>query len=280
MPELPEVETIRSSLEERIGQSKILKLYFYQPKILKNSSLEELEKLLVDKKIKTYKRIGKTLLVEIGEYTLTISLRMEGKFYINEKLEKGKHTVFIMELEKDNGDIIFLKYEDVRKFSTLYITKTNELYELKSIKKIGLEPFDNKLTVEYLKTSWKKKSKAIKAVILEQDIIAGIGNIYADEILFACKIHPETSANCLSDEDLDKFIKYTREILQKAIKLKGSTIRSYTSLDGSGTFQKHLKAYGRGGSECLECNEVLLKIRVGGRGTSYCPSCQTKQDSK
>lgn len=277
MPELPEVETIKNSLIEKTKNSKIEEIHFYKENILKNSTVTEFKEKLLNNKLDDFKRIGKTLLIEVGEYTLAVSLRMEGKFFIDNELQPEKHTIFILKLTTPDKRNLYLKYEDVRKFSTIHITKSSELHNLEPIKKIGMEPFDNELTPQYLQEKWAKKNKAIKAVILEQNIISGIGNIYADEILFACKIHPMTPANSIGHSDLENVIKETRRILEKAIKLKGSTIRSYTSLDGSGTFQEHLKAYGRSGQECLICNTKLEKIRVGGRGTTFCTKCQQQK---
>ena len=140
---------------------------------------------------------------------------------------------------------------------------------------MGLEPWNKNLNSNYLIDKYKNKKLPIKTTLLDQSIIVGIGNIYADEILFLSKITPLKQSNKLTEEDLNKIIKYTKEVLEKAIEKGGSSIRSYTSVDGvHGLFQQELYVHTKKGENCRECSTIIEKIKVGGRGTYYCPNCQ------
>jgi formamidopyrimidine-DNA glycosylase len=164
---------------------------------------------------------------------------------------------------------------DVRKFGKMLLIKKEDINKIGPIKDIGLEPWDNRLNVSYLKDKYKNKRLPIKSVILDQSIIAGIGNIYADEILYASGISPLKKAMNLNDKELDNIIINTRIILEKAIKMGGSTIHSYASVDGvTGLFQTELKVHTKAGFKCIKCGSIIEKIVVGGRGTYYCPNCQ------
>ena len=166
-----------------------------------------------------------------------------------------------------------LRYNDTRKFGKMHLVRKNEL-ELTPIAKLGLEPWDESLTKEYLKEKLNKK-KAIKTLLLDQTIIVGIGNIYADEILFLSKINPETEGCNLTKKNLQDIIDNTKKVLEKAIQSGGTTIHTYTSVDGiTGRFQQQLLVHGKKSEPCPNCQTEILKIVVNGRGTYYCPKCQ------
>lgn len=207
----------------------------------------------------------------LDNYYLLSHLRMEGKFFVKNKKEqrdKHEHVVFSF------TDNIELRYHDTRKFGKMYLQKKEKIENNKPLSELGLEPWDRKLTTKYLKDKLSKKP--IKTELLNQSIIAGIGNIYADEILFLSKIHPEKESNKLTDKNLEDIIKYTKETLEKAIKLGGTTIKSYTSSEGvHGRFQNELLVHTK--EICPICKNQIMKIKVGGRGTYYCPKCQTKE---
>ena len=153
--------------------------------------------------------------------------------------------------------------------------KKEDIDKIGPLVELGLEPWDNKLTSKYLLDKFKNKRLPIKTVLLDQSIIVGIGNIYADEILFLCKINPLKKCNLITEEEANNIIKYTRSVLEEAIKMGGTTIRTYSSVDGvHGLFQKELLVHGKDKDTCPECNTKIEKIRVGGRGTYYCPNCQ------
>jgi len=222
--------------------------------------------------INNINRRGKWLLFDLNNYYLLSHLRMEGKYFFKkteEELEKHEHVVFHL----DNNEE--LRYKDTRKFGKMYLIKKEDIDVIGPIKDLGLEPWDDNLTIEYLRNKYKNKKLPIKTVILDQSIIVGIGNIYADEILFLSKLNPLIKANELTDIDLENIIKYTKEVLEKAIKLGGTTIRTYTSVDGvHGRFQNELLVHGKDKDNCPNCGESIIKIKVGGRGTYYCANCQ------
>lgn len=275
MPELPEVETVKETLKRRILKKRINKIKVLYDGIIA-SNIDEFKSNIVGQTINDIKRLGKWLIFELDDYYLVSHLRMEGKFFIkdlDEKVVKHEHVVFEL-------DDISLRYHDTRKFGKMYLVKKDRLYLDTPLCKIGLEPWDNKLTSAYLKEKYNKNI-SIKTLLLDQEVISGIGNIYADEILFMSKINPCKKGNMLSNVDCENIIKNTRTVLEKAIELGGTTIRSYTSSLGvTGRFQNELLVHQREDEECYTCKEKIVKIKVNGRGTYYCPVCQTNDEEK
>ena len=271
MPELPEVETVKETLKRIILNKKIQKVEVLYPKIIEYPSVEEFINILKDKEIKDINRRGKWLMFNLGDYTLLSHLRMEGKFFIkqhDDEINKHEHVIFKFD---DNE----LRYRDTRKFGRMYLYKSDEVNDKKPLNELGLEPWDKTLTSTYLIEKYKNKKLPIKTVLLDQSIIVGIGNIYADEILFLSKINPLTKCSDLSKRDCERIIKNTREVLENAIKLGGTTIRSYESSEGvHGLFQNELYVHSKENENCPICSTKIKKIRVGGRGTYYCSKCQ------
>ena len=271
MPELPEVETVKETLKRIVLNKKIQKVEVLYPKIIEYPSVEEFINILKDKEIKDINRRGKWLMFNLGDYTLLSHLRMEGKFFIkqhDDEINKHEHVIFKFD---DNE----LRYRDTRKFGRMYLYKSDEVNDKKPLNELGLEPWDKTLTSTYLIEKYKNKKLPIKTVLLDQSIIVGIGNIYADEILFLSKINPLTKCSDLSKRDCERIIKNTREVLEKAIKLGGTTIRSYESSEGvHGLFQNELYVHSKENENCPICSTKIKKIRVGGRGTYYCSKCQ------
>lgn len=208
---------------------------------------------------------------ELNDYYLVSHLRMEGKYFLKNKDEElSKHDYIIFDL----GDKE-LRYNDTRKFGKMYLIKKEEVYEKAPLKDLGLEPWDENLNIDYLKEKYKNKRLPIKTLLLDQSIITGIGNIYADEILFLSGINPLLKPSNLTDKNLEDIIKYTRETLNKAIELGGTTIRSYESAEGvHGRFQNNLLVHNHEADKCPNCKEIIIKTTVNGRGTYYCPNCQ------
>ena len=274
MPELPEVETVKNSLKLRLIGKKIYKVVVRYPNIIAYPSVDDFIKGVGGKEIRDIKRRGKFLMFDLGDSYLLSHLRMEGKYFFkkhDEEINKHEHVIF------DLGDIE-LRYMDTRKFGRMYLIKKDMVNDMKPIGELGLEPWDEGLTVSYLKDKYKNKKLPIKSVILDQSIIVGIGNIYADEILFMGRINPLKVASKLDDKELEDIIKYTRSVLNHAIELGGTTIRSYTSVDGvHGRFQNELAIHGNDKGVCPICGEKIEKIKVGGRGTYYCPKCQKEK---
>lgn len=272
MPELPEVETVKNSLKIRLVGKKINDVKVYYGNIIEYPSVRDFIKMIKGQRIKDMDRYGKWIIFVLDNYYLLSHLRMEGKYFFRKKGEallKHEHVVF----ELDNGEE--LRYMDVRKFGKFYLIKKEDIDKIGPFLKMGLEPWDSKLTVAYLKDKFSKKRIPIKSVLLDQSIIVGIGNIYADEILFLSGISPIKRACDLVDEEIHSIIINTKDVLDKAIQKGGTTIRSYTSVDGvHGLFQQELFVHGKKDCQCVKCGSVIEKIKVNGRGTYYCSTCQ------
>ena len=272
MPELPEVETVRRSLKLKLIGTKIISCDIYHNNIIEYPSVSEFKNNIIGQTFRDIERHGKWLKFVLDDYYLLSHLRMEGKFFfrsIDEEIHKHEHVVFGL----DNGTSF--RYMDVRKFGKMHLIKKEDIDKIGPLLNVGLEPWDENLTIDYLKGKYKNKKLPIKTLILDQSIIAGIGNIYANEILFASSINPLKSGVGLSDKELESIINNTRDILSKAIEMGGSTIHSYTSVDGvTGLFQQELMVHTRVNQKCKICGTNIKKIVVGGRGTYYCPNCQ------
>ena len=272
MPELPEVETVRRGLIQKVKGRKIINCKVLWDGIIAYPGKEEFIKEIKNQTINDIERRGKFLLFILDDYYLTSHLRMEGKYFIKdpkETLSKHDHIIFTLDNNQE------LRYNDTRKFGKMHLTKKDELVK-SPISKLGKEPWDKDLTIDYLKEKLNRKL-AIKTLLLDQSIITGIGNIYADEILFLSKINPETSGMDLTRKNLQAIIDNTRSILSKAIELGGTTIHTYTAVDGiTGKFQQELLVHGKKDEACPNCHTKIVKIVVNTRGTYYCPKCQKK----
>ena len=272
MPELPEVETVKETLKLKLIGKKIKDVKVYYDGIIAYPEVKEFSKQIKNLPIKDIKRRGKWLMFYLDKYYLLSHLRMEGKYFFKnkeDKLDNHEHVVFTLDDDEE------LRYRDTRKFGKMYLIKKEDINSIGPIKDLGLEPWDNNLNINYLKDKYKNKRLPIKTVLLDQSIIVGIGNIYADEILFLSKLNPLIKCCDLKDNDLNNIIKYTKKVLEKAIKLGGTTIRTYTSVDGvHGRFQNELLIHGKDKDVCPNCGQPIEKIRVGGRGTYYCINCQ------
>ena len=271
MPEIAEVETVRNTLKKRILNKKIIKVeIFYEPII--ESDIKSFAKDLIGKSFKDIKRRGKWLIFETEDRYLLSHLRMEGKFFIkniNEPKEKHEHIIFTFE------DNTTLRYHDTRKFGKMNLIKKEALENTPSIAKQGLEPGEEELTSKYLLSKFKNKKLPIKTALLDQTIISGLGNIYANEVLFYAKINPLKEASKLTEEECELIIKGSKEIIKEAIKMCGTTIKSYTSSLGvTGRFQQKLKVHKKEGEPCSICGKPIVKIKIGGRSTYYCENCQ------
>ena len=268
MPELPEVETVKNTLIREIKDKQIISASVYWDNIIAYPEVKEFEKQIRNQKINDIHRRGKWLMFELDDYYLLSHLRMEGKYFIrntDDKIEKHQHVIFHF---SDGTD---LRYHDTRKFGKMYLLSKDTAFSAKPLSELGLEPWDENLTPEYLKNKFHKKP--IKTELLDQTIIVGIGNIYADEILFLSKINPKTLATNLTTKDCQNIIDFTKQVLEKAIEYGGTTVKSYTSSEGvHGRFQQHLLVHTK--EECPICHSKITKITVGGRGTYYCENCQ------
>ena len=270
MPELPEVETVRKGLIKKVKGRTIKKCLVRWNGIIAYPNVDSFIQNITNQKINDIDRRGKFLMFILDDYYLISHLRMEGKYFIKnptEDLNKHDHVIFTL----DDG--FELRYNDTRKFGKMYLVKKDEL-KISPIAKLGEEPWSNNLTKEYLRNKLNKK-KPIKTLLLDQSIITGIGNIYADEILFLSRINPETPGEKLTDNNLKDIIENTKSVLEKAITMGGTTIHTYTAVDGiTGKFQQELLVHGKKDESCPTCGTKIIKITVNTRGTYYCPHCQ------
>lgn len=272
MPELPEVETVKETLKLRLIGKVITGVNVYYDNIIEYPSVLEFKGNIVNQRINGMSRYGKWLIFELDDYYLLSHLRMEGKYFFRTKMDElNKHEHVVFSLDDDTE----LRYMDVRKFGKMHLILKDEIKTKGPLIGMGLEPWDKNLTIDYLKGKYAKKKLPIKSVLLDQSIIVGIGNIYADEILFLSEINPLVKTNELTDSNLENIITNTKKVLELAIKKGGTTIRSYTSVDGvHGLFQQELYVHSKANEACRVCNSNIIKIKVGGRGTYYCPKCQ------
>lgn len=270
MPELPEVETVRKTLESWCLNKTISDVELHYPRVLEDLDFETLKNKIINKKINKIDRYGKYLFLVLDDCVLISHLRMEGKyFFVDEEDEYiKKHKVITFKL--DDGNLI---YHDVRKFGKIKLCEGCNYLLDKSIAKLGKEPFT--ITSEELYNKLQHLNKTIKQCLLDQSIIAGLGNIYVDEVLFESGILPLKNSKEITLSDCRKIIASSIKILNRAIELKGSTIATYHfNNNESGGFQNEHKVYGKKGCKCVKCSSLIEKTTVGGRGTYYCKNCQ------
>ncbi len=268
MPELPEVETVKNVLKKRILNKTIKNVNIFYHKTIADDN-ELFLKKIKNQKINDIKRRGKWLLFELDNYYMLSHLRMEGKYLFRkkgEKVAKHEHVAFLLDDDTE------FRYHDTRKFGRIYLVDKDKL-ENSKLKNLGPEP--GQITFKDLKKKYQKKTIAIKTALLDQTIFVGLGNIYADEVLFLSKINPTRKTNSLTDFEIKEIIKNTQIVLNKAIDLGGSTIKTYTPEEGvSGKFQNELLVHSKKGDNCQRCKCIIEKTKVNGRGTYYCKNCQ------
>ena len=290
MPELPEVETIRRDLSILVGQ-KISALKIISPKTASHSAAF-FKKALLGFALKAIDRRGKLLIFsfENGRFLL-VHLKMTGQLIYQSRqvnivgghsLGEGsyaksvggelpnKHTRAIFNFSGD-GQLFF---NDLRKFGYLKLTDQGELDKI-LIKNYGPEPLSSEFSAQRLLEIFKSRKTSIKAVLLNQKLVAGLGNIYVDESLFAAKIRPTRIASQIKPIEIKKLTQEINKIIKKAIANRGTTFNNYVDSKGrKGNFSQFLKVYGRRGQNCLICHKPILRIKLVGRGTHYCPHCQ------
>ena len=274
MPELPEVETVRRGLEKLILGKKILNIEIRYPKMIK-TDLNQFQKELPGQVIQSMGRRGKYLLFNLRDKVLISHLRMEGKyFYYPDEIPERKHAHILVHFE----DGTTLVYEDVRKFGTMELLAPELLDSYFISKKLGPEPTDQDFDLGRFKLALKKSKKSIKSHLLDQTLVAGLGNIYVDEVLWRAKVHPSRHSNSLTAQEARKAHDETIKVLGQAVEKGGSTIRSYTNAFGEdGTMQEFHQVYDKAGQACSRCGSTIEKIQLGGRGTYFCPKCQRRK---
>lgn len=277
VPELPEVETVARSLYPHIHGC-----VFASAELLRAQSLHPLSfslDLLKDKKIIDVTRRGKLLILNLDAREnsdvsmLIFHLRMTGRlFTASANREQGKHTRCKFNLLKESGEPLQLFFDDARTFGQILASNPARLQDWEFWRELGPEPLT--LQPEELAPRLKGK-RALKTALLDQKVIAGIGNIYADESLFMAGLLPDRPADSLKDSEVEKLLKAVQHILNLSISQCGSSIRDYRDADGNaGSFQNSFSVYGKGGQNCPKCGNILQKTRLGGRATVFCPVCQ------
>ncbi|MGE4341804.1 MAG: DNA-formamidopyrimidine glycosylase [Bacilli bacterium] len=275
MPELPEVETVRQVLSSLIIKATITDVEILKERIV-TTPLDQFKSRLIGATFERIDRIGKYLIFYFDRDLILVShLRMEGKYIEilpGETLSRFARVVFTL---KDGRKLC---YDDSRQFGTMTLIESHELASLKGLTKLGPEPFEAETQEVYQR--FLKSSRPVKELLLDQTVMTGLGNIYADEVLFLSSLHPQYPANKVSKDKVEEIIKHAITVLNQAIMAGGSTIRTYHPGNGiTGDFQTHLNVYGRQYQPCFICGHKLKKIFVGGRGSTYCPHCQRRVDA-
>lgn len=265
------METVRQTLKRKILRKKIKNVNVLYERMIE-SDINEFKNNLIGLEFSDILRKGKWLLFEIGDYYLCSHLRMEGKYFIknhDEEINKHEHVIFTF---TDNTE---LRYHDTRKFGRMNLVLKKDINSVEGVRKQGIEPIDSNLSKEYLYDAFKKKRLPMKTLLLNQTIISGLGNIYADEVLFASKINPLKLGNEITLDECQRIVDSSKLIIEEAIKCGGTTIKSYTSSLGvTGRFQQNLMAHKRENEQCKNCDSIIKRIVVGGRSTYYCENCQ------
>jgi formamidopyrimidine-DNA glycosylase len=287
MPELPEVETVRIGLQQFLPGRRVLQVTHDWPKGFPNADTD-VKTFLISATVQGVRRRAKVLLIDLNtHYTLVIHLKMTGQLVF-----RGDHERFgaghpndslVGELPDKSTRVIFtfadhshLFFNDQRKFGWIRLLPTPEVANLDFFQKVGPEPLAADFTAQQFMTRLRRRTKSgIKTVLLDQTVVAGIGNIYADESLWSAKIHPEARVQTLSDAQLTTLFKAMRTILNLSIEKGGSTDRTYVDAKGQrGSYLTFANVFRREGQPCPRCGTTILKTKVAGRGTHICPSCQ------
>lgn len=273
MPELPEVETIKRVIEPQIQGLIIEKVIVKRPEVIANPAAEEFCRLLTGQTISHMTRRGKFLIIQLNSNDrIILHLRMTGcLLFTPADYPEEKHTHIIFSLNKGKE----LRFSDTRRFGRFWLLKEGEADTYSGIEKLGIEPLDRELTAGYLNAHLGKRKKNVKECLLDQSIIAGIGNIYSDEILFTAGIYPACPAKNLKMKEWERLAATIPECISYFIEVNKITPEDY--LETKGQYYRNtpfLQVYGRDGKPCPKCGEALRRIVIGGRSSVYCPVCQ------
>jgi len=282
MPELPEVETIRKDLQEKITYKQIKDVIVNISKIIKKPSLEEFIIKTKDKKIKEIDRRGKYIIIHLdSEDKLIVHLGMTGLLIY--PYNKNSKEILEGEIKAKHNHLVFtftddtqLVFNDVRRFGKIFLV--SNIDEVESIVKLGVEPLEDYFTEEvFIQVLNKKKNSKIKSFLMKQEFITGLGNIYANEVLYRSNIHPLRLISSLNKEEVRNLYQQIKLVLSEAVELRGSTVadEAYRDTDGEkGKFAKKLQVYARKGEPCIKCGHHIEVVKIEGRSTFICPQCQ------
>ncbi|PPE06142.1 DNA-formamidopyrimidine glycosylase [Williamsoniiplasma lucivorax] len=274
MPELPEVVTVVKLLAPKIIHQTIVKFEIYYRKLLWRNEVDDFKQRVENQTIQNIYNKGKYIIIELENDVIISHLRMEGRWSVEpQKQLSYKENWLEAQFIFQDGNV--LRYYDSRKFGTLEIVSKATFLSGEALKNVGPAVLDPNLTAKYLYDVFRKNKRPIKTVLLDQSIIAGIGNIYDNEILFAAKINPLTLANQISLKKVENILKHAHNIIEHSISVGGTTIHSFApQKDVIGGYQDFLKVHGREKQECYVCQTKIEKMKIQGRGTYFCPFCQ------
>ena len=270
MPELPEVETVVRGLREPLIGRTILGATAHWPPTIAAPSIDEFAAMIAGRCVVSVGRRGKYVVIELNRGYLLIHLKMSGRLQVvpgDKPLDKHTHTFF----ELDDGHQ--LRFRDVRKFGRVYLIQDMD----QITGSLGPEPLADDLTLEAFAALLARRSGRLKALLLNQTFLAGLGNIYADESLFAAGLHPLRTANSLTPDEQSRLYHAIRRVLGRAVDGRGTTLedQGYVDAEGQpGSYQDRIAVYGCTGEPCTVCGATIERIIVGGRSTHYCPRCQ------
>lgn len=289
MPELPEVETIAEELKLKVLNGTFIDLWTDTEKLIKLPAFGKFKKEMIGKRIEKVSRRGKNIIFDLSQgKTLLVHQKMTGHLLFgkweksgsgwrslvpgpmaDDKMNSYLHLIFWL----DNGQMLALS--DLRKFAKVELWSSEDFYKSGYFNELGPEPLDKNFSLEKFENRLSGKPGRIKQVLMDQSVIAGIGNIYADEILWAAKISPFRRADSLSGQEMKTVYKEMKDILKTAIKVKGSSMSDYRTLSGEkGGYQLISKVYRREGEKCPNCGETIKREKIAGRSAHYCPVCQ------
>lgn len=272
MPELPEVETIVRHLRETIITTDVEKVEPLLPKVIHTPDPVDFVAQLTGKQITAVRRRGKYILISLsGNAVLVVHLRMTGQLVFEPQGgDYPKHTHLVLHLSDGR-----LRFTDLRQFGRFWLVPETELHTVSGLRDLGVEPLSPGFKQKDFTAALGGRRGKIKALLLNQCFIAGMGNIYTDEALFRSRIHPERKANEISLHEAQGLYRAVKEVLKEGIAFGGTSVRDYVDGEGKeGRFQDMLRVYGRKGESCPRCGETIMRIKTAGRGTYFCPRCQ------
>jgi len=273
MPELPEVETVVRGLRAPLIGRTFSDVWYDRANVIQTPSPEEFIARIAGQTVRSISRRAKYIMCHLDHDDLLVHLRMTGRLYVVDKDHSERDDLWLrLRFSLDNGQE--LRFSDARRFGRVYLTADAE----KDVfSKIGPEPLVEDFTPAVLQARLQRRAKNIKSLLLDQSLVAGVGNIYADEALFTAKIHPLRLANTLSSDEIIALHAAIQKVLLAGIEYEGASVNWYRKPDGTqGDSQNHFYAYDREGQPCLVCGTPIEKIRVTQRGTHFCPNCQSK----
>ncbi len=273
MPELPEVEVIRCTLEPLIMGKTFVSPVLYMSSTIEYPGPEEFCAFLSGRRVERIGRKGKYLLIDLDRGFLAIHLRMTGNLIYCEREQTHEDRFLRIGLPFSDGSALY--FSDMRRFGRIWLVESEEELALRVLKNVGPDILDEVDRDKFCRLLAKRNSTRLKTLLLDQKFIAGMGNIYTDECLHRCGLHPLRQAGTLERAEVEKLYAVIREVLAEGIEFGGTSIRNYRNAAGAlGDFQSRLAVYGRRGEHCRCCGAVIEKINAAGRGTYYCPRCQ------